>query len=135
MSAITVLIPMKAESEPNRRDHWRTRHKRSAKQRGDVALMVRNAFQLRGIRAGAVLLPAVVTLTRVAPCPLDDDNLPPSLKAVRDQVAVQLGLPLKRLARGQGVPTADDRDPRVTWKYDQDERNCYAVRITIEARP
>jgi len=47
-----------------------------------------------------------VTLTRVAPSSgLDDDGLLASLKSVRDGIADALGV--------------DDRDPRVTWAYDQ----------------
>lgn len=136
MTGFTVLVPMKAESEPNRRDHWRSRHRRVKKQRGDIALVVKNALQLRGIRPGAVILPCTVTLVRIAPRALDGDNHLPSLKAVRDEVAVWLGLPVKKLARGQSIPVADDRDPRVTWRYDQERGGIreYAVRITVEPR-
>jgi hypothetical protein len=71
----------------------------------------------------------VVTLTRLAPSRgLDDDNLAASLKAVRDGVADALGL-------------AEDRDPRVTWRYAQANGRAvlglpsgYGVRIEIERR-
>jgi hypothetical protein len=61
----------------------------------------------------------VVTLVRVAPSTgLDDDNLRPALKSIRDGVADALGL-------------KSDRDPRVRWEYGQ-RRGDYAVEVTIE---
>lgn len=66
------------------------------------------------------LLPVDVTLTRIAPRELDDDNLAYAFKAVRDGVADALGL-------------KNDRDPRVSWSYSQ-ERGKAAVRITLEPR-
>lgn len=67
-----------------------------------------------------VRAPCVVTFTRVAPGRgLDpEENLPGSLKAIKDEVAEILG--------------ADDRDPRITWKYEQ-ERGEWGVRIHIAA--
>jgi hypothetical protein len=47
----------------------------------------------------------VVTITRVSPRLLDDDNLRGALKAVRDGIADALGV--------------DDRDERVRWRYRQ----------------
>jgi hypothetical protein len=66
-------------------------------------------------------LPVEITLVRRAPSNgLDpDDNLPMSLKAVKDQVAVWLGV--------------DDRDPRVQWKYDQLRDKLWSVTIEVQA--
>jgi hypothetical protein len=64
--------------------------------------------------------PVTVTLTRVAPRQLDaEDNLTAALKAVRDEVAAQLGV--------------DDRDARVTWRYGQERGGAreHAVRIEV----
>lgn len=67
-------------------------------------------------------LPATVTLTRIAPGELDDDNLRPALKTIRDSIAQAIGI--------------DDRDPRVTWAYGQQrgKRGVYRVRVSIEPR-
>lgn len=65
-------------------------------------------------------LPCVVTLTRVAPSAgLDGDNLQGSLKAARDGVADWMKV--------------DDRDPRVTWRYEQrrGRPKQYAVEICV----
>jgi hypothetical protein len=64
-------------------------------------------------------LPLVVTLTRVAPSNgLDGDNLQGSLKACRDGVADWLGV--------------DDRDPRVTWLYEQRRGKEWSVEVHVE---
>lgn len=63
-------------------------------------------------------VPCVVTITRVSPGTLDDDNLRGSLKAVRDGIADRLG--------------CDDRDPRIVWEYGQERHKGYGVRIKIE---
>lgn len=63
-----------------------------------------------------------ITLTRIAPGELDDDNLIGGFKAVRDGVADWLGL--------------NDRDKRLKWLYAQ-KRGApkeYAARVLIEPR-
>lgn len=68
--------------------------------------------------------PYVITLMRVAPSEgLDEDNLMASMKSVRDGVTDALGL-------------KNDRDPILTWKYDQwhGRPKHYAVVVEIEAR-
>jgi len=66
-------------------------------------------------------LPCMVTFTRMAPGRgLDpEENLPGSCKAIKDEVAAILG--------------ADDRDPRVTWRYQQ-ERGDWGVWVHIVAQ-
>jgi hypothetical protein len=88
--------------------------KRAAEQRAMVRMVIGSC--VRG------LYPCTVTLTRIGPKRLDDDNLAGALKAVRDAVADALG--------------CDDADTRVKFLYAQ-ERGAtakeYAVRI--EVRP
>jgi hypothetical protein len=50
-------------------------------------------------------LPVVVRLERIGWNELDDDNLRPAFKAVRDAIAAWLG--------------CDDRDRRIRWEYGQ----------------
>lgn len=110
-----VVIPVRTVSEANARGHWATHAKRAKTQRGLARMMV--------ARWGAVALPVDVTLTRIAPRALDDDNLRGALKACRDGVTDALGL-------------ANDRDPRVSWAYGQERgaAKAYAVRAEIVAR-
>lgn len=120
---ISVTIPIRTVSEANARGHWTARAGRTKRHRTATALTLRSRV------VGRLRPPCVVSLTRIAPRSLDDDNLRGALKAVRDEVAVWLGLPTNR--RGQ----ADDSDPRVRWEYAQ-ERGAprqYAVRVEIRA--
>ncbi len=94
-----LFFPVETVSELNRRDHWSVRSRRVKNQRQAVRL-------LWPWRTMALNFPLVVTLTRVSPRELDDDNLRGALKAIRDQVADNLGLP-------------SDRDRRVRWEYGQ----------------
>jgi hypothetical protein len=74
------------------------------------------------------VLPCTVKLTRIAPRPLDShDGLRAALKAIVDQLAVELGLPVN--AKGH----ADDADPRVSWMYGQRRGNVreYVVEVLI----
>ena len=67
---------------------------------------------------GAKPLPCVVTLTRMSPRLLDDDNLRQAMKATRDGIADWLGV--------------DDRSPLIRWEYDQKQASKYhAVRVGV----
>jgi hypothetical protein len=97
----------------NDREHWANRSRRVKKERGDTTWAVRAGFG-----PAVDLLPCTVTLTRVAPSNgLDGDNLQGSMKACRDGVADWLKV--------------DDRDPRVTWRYEQ-KRGKWAVEVHVE---
>lgn len=108
-------VPVKAQSTSNLREHHMARHRRTDAQK-------------RATRArcppwtGGPLL--VVTLTRVSPRPLDDDNLRSALKSVRDAVATWLRI--------------DDASPLVRWEYAQEKGPTPLVRVegrTPDAAP
>lgn len=106
---IEFTVPLRTVSGLNVREHHMARHRRVKAEREAVA------WKLGAKRD--VPLPAVVTLTRVAPSRgLDDDNLRGALKGCRDQVAAWLGV--------------DDRDPLVQWNYGQ-ERGEWSVRVEV----
>lgn len=104
-----VTIPIKTVSETNQREHWASRHRRRKSQRWAA-----------WCHTPGHPVPCVVTLTRVAPRSLDDDNLRGALKAVRDGIADRLGV--------------DDADPRVEWRYGQrkGEPRQYGVEVELE---
>lgn len=119
----TARIAMLTKSEANTasHQHWTKRDARVRSQGETVAWHLRTlspAAIVRSARLGLrVQRPLVVLLTRIAPRALDSaDNLPGSLKAVRDAVAAELGI--------------DDRTTLVTWLYDQ-EKGTAAVEILI----
>jgi hypothetical protein len=116
-SVVTFTIPVHTVSEANRasHEHWRKRQRRAKEQR---------TFTRQGVWAYAVPtawpLPCTIKLTRIAPSNgLDSDNLPVSMKHVRDGIADAMGI--------------DDRDPRVTWECAQKrgERGQYAVKVEV----
>jgi hypothetical protein len=136
VTSVRFTVQMLAKSEANARGHWAKKAARAKKQREHVlmqALQEGHLHSVPGIDGGwrvrGIAFPARVLLVRVAPCPLDDDNLRPALKAVRDEVAALLGL---KIQGGQNTHKriADDRDPRVTWDYAA-ENGSAAVRIEI----
>ena len=106
-------IEMKTVSELNQREHWGATHRRRSAQRSLVAW----SFKLSDEKPPP--FPVVVKLTRIAPRALDrGDNLNSSMKAIRDEVAKQLGI--------------DDADPRVIWQYDQRKGDVREQAVEIE---
>jgi hypothetical protein len=108
---VIIILPIKTVSLTNQREHWRTRHKRTKYQRTVVSMLMPKG----------VPVPCTVTLTRISSGVLDDDNLPASLKSVRDQIAALSGV--------------DDADPRIKWVYAQERINKrqYEVRVEVIA--
>ena len=95
-------LPLRLASVANLREHWASKAKRARAHRMALAAAWRSAKA----RGATCTLPALVRLTRVAPRALDDDNLQAAFKALRDQVAAELGV--------------DDRSPLVVWRYAQE---------------
>ena len=107
--------PIRLLSEPNQRQCWQAKAARVAKQRGAVLLLCRATFGRQ-----PPSLPLVLTLTRIAPRELDDDNLRGALKGVRDGVADYL--------------ETNDRNPGITWEYAQAKPatpRTYGVRVDL----
>lgn len=98
----------------NAREHWRSRARRAKRERADVRTVI-------GHQVSPTLAPLVVTLTRIAPRPFDDDGLAASFKAIRDEIAALLG-------------RDDNPKAGITWRYEQTRGRPreYAVRIRIE---
>ena len=101
--------------------HWAGKARIRKTQRTCAALLAAQLGPVRFIRGLDRWVPwkAVVTITRIAPSRgLDPhDGLGAALKGVIDGVADALGV--------------DDRDPRVTWRLEQ-ERGPWGVRIRVE---
>ena len=115
----TALIPLRTQSEANRRDHWSVKAKRVKKQREAVLLVLRSKGVPKLDYYG--LFSVDVTLIRFAPRQLDSDNLQGSFKAVRDGVADVFGI--------------DDRDSRIKFSYQQEKAREYGIHIEIEITP
>jgi hypothetical protein len=109
-----IRIPIKTVNPLNRREHFMARAKRVAAERDAVswALVAAN-FRME--------LPALVTLTRVAPRALDrHDGLPASMKAVADMICKRAGI--------------DDKTDLIDWRYRQRKGGPkeYAVEIEVQ---
>ena len=119
MKSLSVLVAYKLGSPANaKRGSSRlsqSRRKSTERQLGMLAVS--------GNRDAVPVLPVTVTIVRIAPRALDDDNLAYAAKAIRDGVADGLGV--------------RDNDPRVSWRYEQRKpaKGCKpAVEIRVEAR-
>lgn len=108
-------LPIYTVSEANTQQHWTKKKKRTDLQKKWIWLL----FQRE---KPSIPLPCTIKLTRIGKRMLDDDNLPMSLKTVRDAIADQIN-PGK--AAGQA-----DSDLRMKWEYGQ-EIGSYGVKIEI----
>ncbi len=104
-------IPIRLPSLLNTRMHWRRMLSLKKKQKEATALCM----------VGVVMppMPLLVTITRVGPKKLDDDNLAASAKYIRDEIARIIG--------------TDDGSPLYTWRYEQ-RAGKYCVEVEITER-
>lgn len=93
--------------------HWRAVSARRKKQRTTARLLTPARW--------VSMLPARILLVRLSAGTLDDDNLRPALKSVRDGVADGLGIA--------------DNDPRVTWVYAQERCKRGQTSVRVECYP
>jgi hypothetical protein len=111
---IRFHIPIRLPSLSNERFHWRTLARIKKKQKEATMYCM----------IGLVIpqLPLVVTITRIGPRKLDDDNLASACKYVRDQIAKQIGV--------------DDGSSDYTWLYSQriGKNLRYGVDVEISRR-
>lgn len=94
---ISFDIPIHTKNSTNMREHWRVRAKRTSRDRSATAIAGAGVKRL----VKPTLLVRLIRIGRQ----LDDDNLRPALKGVRDQVAAMLRV--------------DDASPLVRWEYEQ----------------
>ena len=88
ITKLDFMVPnCKTVSEMNTREHWAARYRRKQNQQEAVAVAMLNA-----LRGRKVQLPCVVTLTRIGPKKMDNDNLAGAMKHCQDQIARQLGV-------------------------------------------
>jgi hypothetical protein len=121
----SVEFELRTISEANAREHWQARKERRGGQRDTVRAILQrelgHAPRLHVLNEKLFTVPNLitVTLTRLAPGALDDDNLSSAFKAVRDEIAVWIGV--------------DDRDARIRWQYAQERtaQGVYRVRVEV----
>lgn len=106
-----VHISIRLPSVANTRKCWQAMASLKKKQRAATERVLRDKE--------IPPLPLVVTITRVGPRKLDDDNLTSSCKYVRDQIAEAVG--------------TDDGSSLYTWRYEQ-RTGEYGVDLEIVTR-
>jgi hypothetical protein len=118
---VVVTLPLRLKNPLNGSwGHWAPKARERREQRTTVGLVCSAPLaEYRTGLAKAYIGRVVVTIERVAPRQLDDDNLRAACKAVRDGAADALEV--------------DDREPRVEWRYEQSRGKPreYAVRIVV----
>lgn len=118
-NSLTFELPVQTVSEANQREHWTKRHARKDRQQDIVATFAPQWLDDLPAK------PWKITLTRLGPRYLDEDNNAGSFKHVQDQLARELGI--------------DDGDREAArWWYVQRKRlkseGGYGVEVTIETR-
>ena len=98
--SVRVTLAIRTISENNAREHHMARARRRSAQRALVHLEL--PMHIASCRPVG---PYLITLTRIAPRKLDSDNLQGAMKAIRDQVADELGI--------------NDGDEAHEWAYAQ----------------
>lgn len=114
----TFTFPYRLQSSANLREDWRVAAKRKKEER--------EAIYFAWVAAGKPrppCRPIAVRFTRIAPSTLDSDNIATAFKAMRDQIARDLGL------KGDGMNDGAD------WSYGQEKQGAgvYGVRIDMSA--
>ena len=116
-----LVLPIRTKSGDNSRNHWRAKATRAKAHRQGARIALASRFEAVGFAGypGGM----TVTLTRVAPRPLDTDGNASGMKSIRDGIADALGL-------------RSDNDARVSWLYAQRRgaARLYAVEIEITPR-
>jgi hypothetical protein len=116
---LELEIPIRIISSANLVEHWSKKYKREHDQRQTIGLYLRPILD-------QIALPIKITLIRIAPRQLDDDNLAYSLKSHRDEIC--------NLIRPGLAPGRADGDRQIMVKYMQKKGNPkeYALRIIFE---
>ena len=114
--SFAVKMRIRTISMANVREHWAVRAKRNKTHRTAVAAQ----FEWCPQALKSTPFPLTVTLTRYGKRLLDDDNLAGSFKAIRDEVAAQLG-------------RDDNPKSGISWVYKQDKSKEYWIEILVEA--
>lgn len=114
---IKFTLPLKLGRGQNDRGHWSKKYKKAKSEKDSACLMCRSTLAMAGVRPS---FPAIVTMTRHSAGHLDTDNLAGAFKAVRDGIALALGI--------------DDGGTLVEWRYDEAKvkRRDFGVSVKIE---
>jgi hypothetical protein len=120
-AAMGTQLSLRLDSTKSRHEHWRIKAQRTRLQRQYVYAKLTQLWD-----DGPVLgLPLTITITRIGPRRLDEDNLAVACSAVRDAVADWLT---------GAYGTGQDQQEGLVWAYRQQRLTptYYAVEIRVE---
>jgi hypothetical protein len=123
------ILNIKTVSEANCSAHWTIKKKRHDTQKGQVKY-----FWL--INRPNISFPCTIKLTRLGKKKLESDNLPVSMKYIRDSIASiifpeKLIIVKTRKGKKYVNPGRADDDDLITWLYDQEISEKYGVKLEI----
>lgn len=129
MKTISWELPLKTVSEANSSEHWTKKSKRHNSQQW----FIRMSF-LGHVRD--LQLPCKVTLTRLCPRLLDEDNLQTAFKYIRDELSECILPDKDRYYKNKAgifvkLKGRADSDERITWCYKQEKSSYGGIRIEI----
>ena len=114
---IILICKIRLRSAANISEHWsKARTIRIHQQKH-----IWSAWKVQGVD---IKLPVLITLTRMAPRTLDDDNLVTAFKSIRDIVADLITPGLQ--------PGRADNKEGIKFAYSQEKNKQYSIRITLE---
>jgi crossover junction endodeoxyribonuclease RusA len=123
---ILVTLPIRTSSpnggNPGNRRAAVARSREKKEHRLLARMMLGGALGRRGLK-GCDLAPVVVTMTRVSPGTLDDDNLASACKAARDGIADALG-----------IDDGDTERLRFVYRQRKADKGQHAVEVLVEQR-
>ncbi len=112
-----MYLKIHLRSEGNIHEHWsKPRNRRLIQNK-----LIDQHWMALGLD---IKLPVLITLTRMAPRTLDDDNLVTAFKSIRDKVADLIIPGLK--------PGRADNMPGIKFEYSQEKNKVYQVKITFD---
>lgn len=129
---IAFTIPIRTSSKLNQRLHHYARASVAKKERGEAKICALSELNL--LPSKHCLFHAdkevTITMTRVGPRELDDDNVQGALKSIRDGIADALAVAAGTDNAGRG----NDNEKRMKWVYCQrnDGAGVYAVEVVIK---
>ncbi len=112
-------IPVRTVSEANcNQNRWVKKKRRDGQKNWVLIYFLNNKEKIK--------LPCKIKLIRHGRKEMDDDNLPVSLKYIRDAIADHI---ITGLAPGRA-----DGDKRLSWEYSQIVGKTYAVEVIIRSQ-
>lgn len=123
-------IPLKTVSESNCSENRWDKSRRHRQQQFFIRVLFNQETR-------EISVPCTITMTRIGPRFLDDDNLPMSMKWIRDEIGASL-FPerVTTYKKKNGAYATNkghaDSDPRIKWKYMQEKGPRQAIRIEFD---